>query len=136
MQIITRAVIQSISDGEVVETFDNPERATRSGPAAGPLLAGVRRTVRPGYTRVEGLDEPVNIGWVFAVPERFTVPAQHDDFELLLIPMVTDPDDRSLVSLFVRLAEQRQEFQHLHEGGVADSFTVVTLPQRDLDDPR
>lgn len=137
MQIITRAVIQSVNDGEVVETFDTPEDERLE---ADQLLARYSAVFGEpldlAYTRIESIDVPVNIGWVFAVPERFTVPGKYEDFELLLIPMITDSDDHTLVSLFVRLAEQRREFQHLHQTGVVDSFSVVTLPQRDLDDPR
>ena len=70
----------------------------------------------------------VRVGWVLEIPNGMEVPGRHEDFELVLIPMMTDPDDPgSLMSVFLRLAESKKEFERLAADG-----TVARLVVRDM----
>ena len=74
----------------------------------------------------------VRVGWVLEVPVGMEVPGRHEDFELVLIPMIAESDDpRSLVSVFLRLAESQAEFERLAAEGTVDRLVVRDMVPRE-----
>lgn len=135
-RIVTRVILQPLGGGQPVETFDSEE--SREVEVDTVLAVYSRRFGPPtetAYTQVPGINGPVSLGWVFQVPQRFEVPGPKEDFEMVLIPMFDDPESQERVSLFLRLAEQRQQFQEAFDRGDVDSFTRATLEQREPDEP-
>jgi hypothetical protein len=87
------------------------------------------------YSDPAGLGH-LTIGWVFPVPDFFEIPGPRDDFEVVVIPMLWDPDEAGPTeALFVNLARQRQEFEALRRDGAVDKLVVVDLHQRAPDEP-
>lgn len=128
--IITRVILQPRGGGEPLETFDSPEPPEVE---ADTLLAVYKarfgEPIDVAYTQLPDLGE-VQIGCVFHVPEPMVLPGPHEEFEMLLVPMVDDPAVENSVSLFLQLAEHRRQFEELFDAGKFDEFRQVTLKQR------
>lgn len=77
---------------------------------------------------------PVQIGWVFHAPDYMVLPGPHEQFEMILVPMVEDPTGGAPVSLFVQLARQGRDLQEMFDAGELDEFHHVTLKQRRSDE--
>ena len=57
------------------------------------------------YTDVPDVGK-VDIGWVFDVPKGWELPGPRKDYEMVVIPLVQDPDDADeLISLGVLLTQ-------------------------------
>lgn len=112
MEIITRCSLQPRGGGELLEMFDTPEEPTVE---AETLLASyIGRFGEPfevAYTNSPNIEGPVSIGWVFDIPPNFEMPGPLEQFEMVLIPLVADPDTRARSSLFLSLAEQKRNFK-------------------------
>jgi hypothetical protein len=132
--IITRVDLEPRGGGEVVETFDSPEDPTVE---VDTLLAHyTQKFGEPFEYAFTGSPEhegQIRIGWLFDIPSTFEVPGPPEQFEMVLIPMFDDADTGNRTSLFLRLAEQRQQFQGLLDQGVVTAFHIATLGQRDAD---
>jgi hypothetical protein len=121
VRIVTRVVVQPREDGEPVEIFDREEGELDPHRVQDYYVASFGEPHDFAFTEVDDLPEPVAIGWAFAVPTELEVPGSHEDFELLLIPMIPDPcgaetDAESLQSLFVCQARERRDFQAPWQG--------------------
>ena len=134
MEILTRVILQPVGGGEPVEMFDAPE-----DPAVevDTLLASyTQRFGAPfefSFTLAPDIEGPIKVGWLFAVPSNLKVPGPPEEFEMVIIPMVDDPDTGQRTSLFLHMAEQHQQFQDLFDSGDLDEFHTATLAQRDPD---
>jgi hypothetical protein len=57
------------------------------------------------YTDIPEVGE-IDIGWVFDVPKGWDLPGKRKNFEMVIIPLVQDPDDsEELISLGVLLTQ-------------------------------
>ena len=132
MLIWTRVILQPRGGGEVVETFDAPEDPTVE---VDTLLAIYTQRfgvpIEFSFTLVPDLEGPIKVGWLFAVPSTIQVPGPPEQFEMVLIPMFDDLDTGMRTSLFLRMAEQREQFQGLFDEGLMSELHTATLAQRD-----
>ncbi len=80
------------------------------------------------YTELPDLG-PVQVGWTYALPSDATVPGRRDAYAPVAIPLYEDPDDGSLVSLFVRQAEYHRLGQTLLEAGTVASVEHVPIEE-------
>jgi hypothetical protein len=137
MIIFTRVIVQPRGGGDPVENFDSAEDPSTE---VDTWLAGYQgrfgEPIDTAFTVAPGIEGPVSIGWLFAVPDSFELPGPSEDFEMVLIPMMVDEESLEEVSLFLRLAEQRQGLQQLFERGDLEGLHIATLAQRDpADEP-
>jgi hypothetical protein len=134
VEIYTRVILQPVGGGEPVETFDIPEDPTVEVDTL--LATYTNRFGAPfefAFTAAPDIEGPIEIGWLFAVPHTFQVPGPPEQFEMVLIPMFDDSETGNRISLFLRMAEQREQFQGLFDRGVLTEFHTATLAQRDPD---
>jgi hypothetical protein len=138
MQIYTRVVVQPLGGGETVTTFDGREDP-KTVDFDTILASYSQRFGDPfevAYTTSSDIKGPIQIGWVFAVPDKIEVPASLEDFEMLLIPMFDDLNTGERLSLFLSMARKGQQFRDLFDGGAFDELHTFTAPQRDPDQPQ
>jgi hypothetical protein len=128
MRIITRVILQPYGGGEPVEVFDRfEEESVEVDTLLHQYTQAFGSPFDVALTAVPGLDGPVAIGWLFAVPDSFLLPGPTDAFEMVLIPMFDDAGTDERTSIFLRLAETRQAFQGMLERGEIDALTTATL---------
>lgn len=132
MTIFTRVIVQPRGGGKPLEIFDSAEAPTTE---VDTLLARYEKrfgeAIDTAFTEAPGVQGPVSIGWLFAVPDDFELPGPGEDYEMVLIPLIVDEDTLERVSLFMRMAEQRQEAQQLFDRGDLRALHIATLAQRD-----
>jgi hypothetical protein len=135
VETITRVIIQPRGGGELVEMFDTPEDQTVQADA---LLAHYAQKFGApfefSFTLARDIEGPIEIGWLFAVPNTIEVPGPHEQFEMVLIPMFDDPDTGERTSLFLRMAERGEQFHGLFEDGVVTEYQTATLVRPDADE--
>lgn len=134
MELFSRYVLQSRGGGEVVEMFDGDIEDLEFDTLEAVYTKRFGEALDTAWT-TDPLAGNVTLGWVFGVPDNVEVQGDHDDFEMLVIPMFYDLDDgRRKVSLFVRLAQQRAAFEAGVADGTIDHYVHAELEQRDPDE--
>ena len=134
MEIWARVILQPRGGGAPVEIFDALEDPTVKVDTL--LAIYTQRFGAPfefSFTLSPDIEGPIKVGWLFDVPPTLEVPGPPEQFEMVLIPMVDDPDTGNRTSLFLRMAEEHQQFQQLFDRGDLDGFHTATLAQRDPD---
>ena len=126
-----RVIIQPRGGGDPVETFLSPVPPNVELDTMRAFYAErFGDSLDSAFTEVPSVGR-VTIGWVFKVPDGFTLPGPAEKFEMLIVPMVEDPDRRGgLVSVWVELAKERAQFEHLFNEGKLDTLTMVEERQR------
>lgn len=77
----------------------------------------------------------INIGWVFDAPADVDVGADPGGLELVVIPMLTDPETQEDVSMFIYQARLKADF--LATCAAHDvNVTVISLPQAETEADR
>src|SRR5688572_27656280 len=79
------------------------------------------------WSRVEGVDHPVNTGWSFKVPDTIDVDGDREEWELLALPMWQDPDTGRQLSPYMYSAEQGRDFRAMADEGLVDRVVAVPL---------
>ncbi len=85
------------------------------------------------YTVEEG--KRLNIGWAFNPPDSFKVAADAGEVELVIIPLLVDPENGEYVSMFRYQARMKAEFLATMAANKVP-VTVITSGDGDADDAR
>ena len=88
----------------------------------GPVLNVARSITSEG--------EDIAIGWTFALPDGLNVEGPRDGFEIVMVPMLTDPETGEFISAFMWQAEEKARWLKLRSDGKVDKMTVDTVPEQ------
>jgi len=80
-------------------------------------------------------DKRLNIGWVFNAPDNVKVAADAGEVELVIIPLLVDPENGEYVSMFRYQARMKAEFLATMSANDV-TVTVITSGDGDADDAR
>ena len=127
----SRIIIWPRGGGEILDQFDSemPEEVIPQRMLA--YFQKILGAVPLELAYTEDADgESVSIGWVFPVPQTFEVPGPLDEFEMVVIPMVEDPESpEDLVPFAIDSRRQLAELKDLQKRGIIDDVFVITLDQ-------
>ncbi len=132
----SRIVIWPRGGGEILEQFDSdmPEEVMPARMLA--YFQGILGNPPLEIAYTDGpVGESIAIGWVFPVPPSFEVPGPLDEFELVVIPMVQDPESpEDLVPFAIETRRELAELKDLQRQGLIDEVFVISLDQELTDD--
>ncbi len=78
-------------------------------------------------------DKRINIGWIFQAPDGVTAGMKPEDLELVIIPLLVDPENGEYVSMFRYQDRMKAEFlATMAAKGV--NVTVITSGDGDEDE--
>ncbi len=80
-------------------------------------------------------DKRLNIGWVFNAPDSVKVAADAGEVELVIIPLLVDPENGEYVSMFRYQARMKAAFMAA-SAALDVPVTVMTSGDGDADDAR
>ena len=80
--------------------------------------------------------ERIAVGWTFDLPDGIPVDGTRSAFEIVMIPMLTDPGTGTLVSAFDWQAKEKRRFEKMAADGLVDKLTIDRVPQQPWSPPK
>ena len=68
--------------------------------------------------------------WTFDLPDEIPVDGPRSQFEIVMIPMLADPETGTFVPAFDWQAKEKRRFERMAADGLVDKLTIHELPHQ------